>query len=149
MVYLVLEGEHIMKKNCPAFTEEQIAKLRNNKYTYRVTPKRVVFTLEFKEYLIEQKIKHGLKIQDIFEAAGYDTSVLSAKRMRRYYQTIATEAASPEGLKTPKGLSTAEEQKIFEKKDLTKQQQKTAIKELQERVIHLEKQIEFLKKIYE
>ena len=57
------------------------------------------------------------------------------------------EAASPEGLREA-GIKTKEERMAkFAKEDYAKKQTKVAIRELQKKVIHLEQQIEFLKKI--
>ena len=60
---------------------------------------------------------------------------------------ILAQAASPEGLKPPRGLSSAEKTAAFAAKDLAKQEEAKSIKELQERVVKLEAEIEFLKKI--
>ena len=48
---------------------------------------------------------------------------------------------------TPRGLSGTERINQFAEKDLTRQRTKTSIKEMQERIVRLEYQIEFLKKI--
>lgn len=57
------------------------------------------------------------------------------------------EAASPEGLREA-GIKTKEERMAkFAQEDYSKKQTKVAIRELQKKVIHLEQQIEFLKKI--
>lgn len=44
------------------------------------------------------------------------------------------------------GLSTEQQLAAFEAKDLSTQKTDASIKELQERIVHLEKQVEFLKK---
>ncbi len=59
---------------------------------------------------------------------------------------ILEEADSERGLRAPRGLSTAEQIAAFESKNLSKQKTEASIKELQERIVHLEKQVEFLKK---
>ena len=69
----------------------------------------------------------------------------------RYYldgirRSILNEAKSPTGFKTPRGLSNADKTVQFAAKDLAKQKTDASIKELQERIVHLEQQIEFLKK---
>ena len=55
-------------------------------------------------------------------------------------------AKSPEGFKDPRGLSNIEKTKQFAQKDLSKQNTDQAVKELQDRIVHLESQLEFLKK---
>ena len=60
---------------------------------------------------------------------------------------ILKEADSERGLRPPRGLSTEQRIAAFEAKDLSMQRTDTSIKELQERIVYLEKQVEFLKKI--
>lgn len=59
---------------------------------------------------------------------------------------ILDEADSERGLRPPRGLSTEQQLAAFEAKDLSAQKTDASIKELQERIVYLEKQVEFLKK---
>lgn len=134
-----------MKK--PAYTEEQIIIISQNPYTHCVTPHRVTFTLEFKEFFVEQVEKPGMTTAKILRAAGYDSKMFSQSTRERLRQRILSEAASEEGLQPPRGMTTAERINAYAKKDLDKQRTSTSIKELQNKVVHLEQQVEFLKKI--
>ena len=98
------------------------------------------------KFAVEQSLK-GIKSPEIFRSAGFDPEMLGKPRMYAALKKFKKEAASPEGLREPRGKSREEKLAEFAKSDLSKKQTKTAIRELQEKVIHLEQQIEFLKKI--
>ena len=117
--------------------------LKQNPYTEWISEKRIHFTMEFKLFALKQ-IQEGMTSVKIFEKAGYDQSVLNKQRMYSAIKNIKREAASPEGLKPPRGTKRAEQ---FAKEELSKKRNSTAIKELQERIVYLEQEIEFLKKI--
>ena len=129
------------------YTKEQILILEQNPYTHNVTPYKISFTLEFKEFFMSQVYTPGMTTQKIFKAAGYDPKIFSRYMLDSFRRAILSEASSSEGLKPPRGLSTAEKTAAYAKKDLDAQRASTSIKELQNRVVHLEQQIEFLKKI--
>ena len=134
------------KRKIP-YTDEQVAILKQNPYTHSATPTRVTFTLEFKEFFVDQVTNHGLTAPKVLKAAGYDVSMFPRSTIDKIRQRILAEAASPEGLKPPRGLSSSEQTKAFAKKNLDAQRTSTSIKEMQQRIVHLEQQIEFLKKI--
>ena len=128
------------------FTEEQMRILEQNKYTHSVTPQRLVFTLEFKQFFLDQVRNHGKKTSAILKEAGYDITLFKRGNIETIRQHILNEANSETGLRPPRGLSTAERIAAFEQKDLAQQSTDASIRELQERIVHLEKQVEFLKK---
>ena len=136
-----------MKKKERAYSDEQISILEQNPYTHSVTPYRLTFTLAFKEFFMSQVHKSGMTCPKILKAAGYDPKMFSRPFIDHLRKRILVEAASPEGLKPPRGLSQAEKIKVFAEKNLDSQRTATSIKELQSRVVHLEQQVEFLKKI--
>lgn len=125
------------------FTKEQIEILKHNPYTALISETRIYFTMEFKLFALKE-IQNGLNSIKIFEKAGYEPTVLSKQRMYSTIKNIKREAASPEGLRPPRGTKQAER---FAKEELSKKKNSTAIKELQERIVYLEQEIEFLKKI--
>ena len=135
-----------MAKAIP-FTAEQIQLLSQNPYTHSVTEKRISFTYEFKKFFVEQTKVPGMTTKKIFSAAGYNPDWFSKGCLDGIRHHILKEANSPEGLRLPRGLSSAEKTKQFAAKDLARQNTDQSIKELQERIVHLESQIEFLKKI--
>ncbi|WP_405376412.1 HTH domain-containing protein [Pseudobutyrivibrio sp.] len=134
------------RKKC-VYSDEQVKILEQNPYTYSVTNSKLVVTLAFKEFFMTQVNKPGMTCPKILKAAGYDPKMFSRGAMDQLRNRILSEAASPEGLKAPRGLSQAEKIKVFAEKDLDNQRTSTSIKELQSRVVHLEQQVEFLKKI--
>lgn len=140
-------GLYMNPKKKPCYTNEQVAILVQNPYTHTATPYRLTFTLEFKEYFIDQVTNHGLTTPKILKAAGYDPSMFARTTIDNIRRNILAEAASPEGLKPPRGLSQTERTKAYAKKNLDAQRISTSIKEMQQRIVHLEQQVEFLKKI--
>lgn len=133
------------KKN--PYTDELIAQISQNPYTHSVTPNRVSFTVEFKKFFVEQTKTPGMTTKKIFLAAGYDPDWFSKSCLNSIRYEILKEANSSEGFKPTRGLSSAEKTALFAQKDLAKQNTDASIKELQDRIVHLEHQIEFLKKI--
>ena len=129
------------------FTEEQIHELETNKYTHSVSEKQIVFTLEFKQFFVDQVVKYNKTAPAILREAGYDTSIFTRSHIDSIRKRILLEANSETGLKPPRGLSTEQKIATFEAKNLAKQSTKVSIRELQEKVVYLEKQVEFLKKI--
>lgn len=135
-----------MSRKTP-YTDEQIQILSQNPYTHAVSPHRVAFSIEFKKFFVEQMSIPGMTTKKIFLAAGYDLELFSKEALDGIRRTILNEAKSPEGFKAGRGLSHAEKTAQFAAKDLAKQDTDASIKELQDRIIHLEQQIAFLKKI--
>lgn len=135
-----------MAKKIP-FTDEQIQILSQNPYTHSVTPHKISFTIEFKKFFAEQVTIPGMTTKKILMAAGYNSDWFTKECLGSIRRNIIIEANSPEGFKPPKGLSSTERTAAFGAKDLSKQNTDKSIKELQDRIVHLEYQIEFLKKI--
>lgn len=128
------------------YTPEQIFELESNPYTHHVTATTIVFTLEFKKHLLEQASKPGMTFRKVAIGAGYDPELLPPSYFRNYLSVVRKEAASPGGLKPPKGPSTAEKLRM-QAKERTSKEKDAEIEALKERVAKLEEQILFLKKI--
>ena len=88
-----------------------------------------------------------MKSPEIFRRAGFDPEILGKPRMYAAVKSIKIEAASPEGLHEPRCMSKEERLAKFASDDYSKKQTRVAIRELQNKIVHLEQQIEFLKKI--
>lgn len=129
------------------FTEEQINQLSQNPYTHFVNENRIVFTLEFKEFFVDQMKTNEMTTRKILRAAGYDSSFFTRHNLDALRKSIKRQEESPTGLQPPRGLSSKQKTAQFAAKNLEKQKQEKSIRELQERVVHLEQQVEFLKKI--
>lgn len=119
------------------FTNEQKMELLCNPYTAGVSDCQVTFSLEFKEFVIENIDKEGMTAAKIFELTGYSKDLFKPNRKRAIVASIRREAASPEGIKEPK---------VTKKKSTCKKRSETEFKELEERVSILEQQVNFLKK---
>ena len=128
------------------FTPEEIEIISQNPYVINVTPHQITYSLAFKKFVLEQS-NAGLRSPEIFQKAGLDPDMMGRPRMFAALKHIKREAASPEGLREPRGKSREERQAQFAKEDLSKKQTKRAIRELQDKVTELEQTINFLKKI--
>lgn len=127
------------------FTEEEMRLLLQNPYTAQVTPHSIKHTLEFKQFFIKEYEK-GVRPKAIYARAGYDIEIIGESRIRHRSKQIRDEAASPEGLKAADN-KRAEQLKAFSQQDLSRIQSEKAIKKLQEEIIILEQEVDFLKKI--
>lgn len=128
------------------FTPEERDILSLNPYVVSVTPSTISYSLAFKKFAIEQS-RAGLTSPEIFRKAGFDTEMLGKQRVYHTIKHFKKEAASPKGLQEGKKITEEKCRERFAKEDYSKKQTKVAIRELQNKVVHLEQQIEFLKKI--
>ena len=123
-------------------TEEERQRLLANPFTAKVTKNgQVSHTVAFKKFAYEQHLK-GVKTADIVKMAGYDLNSTNKNRYYKLMERIIAEAQSEQGFKDP--LQT----KKLQKKRIEELQTKQALKTLQDRVIYLEQELDFLKKIY-
>ena len=127
------------------FTESQLNELCQNPYTHNATPYKIQFTYEFKEMFVT-RWEAGTKPRDILREAGYNPEWFTRKNIYAIQARIMAEYRSVDGLKHPRGKSSAEKIAAFEKKNLSKIATDAAIKELQDEIVHLQRQVEFLKK---
>jgi hypothetical protein len=128
------------------FTPEEMEILRQNKYILNVTPCKLSYTLEFKQFVLKEATK-GTKSKDIFIKAGFDPEIVGVSRIYAAVKAFKKEAKSPEGLRASCKRTRDDYLADFAKEDYSKKHTKTAIRDLQKRIVHLEQQIEFLKKI--
>lgn len=129
------------------FTEQEMILLRANPNVASVSQSKLTYTLAFKQNALELAPLPGMTAVKIFEQAGLPPDILGKTRITAAMKMFKREAASPEGLHEPRGKSKEARMAAFAKDDLAKKQTKVAIRELQDKVVHLEQQIEFLKKI--
>ena len=122
------------------FTPTQKEILQANPFTLFVDERQIRFTLEFKEYLLSEREKNGTPWKEVFRKAGYDPDILGEQRITKAVTSIRKEAASERGLHET--ISKKTQVKINEK-----QKEKVAIRDLQQEVIRLRQEVEFLKKI--
>lgn len=127
------------------FTQTEIQLLLQNPFTADVCPTHLYYTMAFKEYALKEAAKGETSVH-IFENAGYDPEILGRTRIYAAMKSFKTEAASPLGLHESRHSREAKLETLAQK-DLVKEKTDKAIQNLQDRVIHLEQQMEFLKKI--
>lgn len=125
------------------FTNAQMEIIRANPFTVSVTEHRINYSLEFKRFALRES-EAGLSSTKIFKKAGYDPEILGHNRMAGAIRQFKKEAASPKGLRPPRGEKKTDK---FAQETLSKKRNETAIKQLQERVILLEQELDFLKKM--
>ena len=63
-----------------SFTEEEMALLKENKYTYSVSPNTICFTIAFKKEFWKRYI-NGERPREIVQALGYDYELLGETRV--------------------------------------------------------------------
>ena len=122
------------------FTPEQKEILQANPFTLFVDDNCIRFTVEFKRYLLEEREKNGTPWKEVFRKAGYDPDILGEARITKIVSITRNQAASEKGLR-----ETISKKHMVKLKE--KQSDKKAIRDLQNEVIHLRQQVEFLKKI--
>lgn len=126
------------------FTPEEIAILKENPYTFRITKYRLSLTAEAKEKIVELS-SAGSTYRQIVEELGYDPQMLGLGRAKDMVRDILRDVkegkAIHEGyLRTvEKRMSTA----ALEKLDCDP----ASYRKLKNEVIYLRKEVEFLKKI--
>lgn len=127
------------------FTQTELQLLQQNPFTADVCPTHLYYTMAFKEYALKEAAKGETSVH-IFAKAGYDPEVLGKSRIYAAMKSFKAEAASPQGLHESRHSREAKLEALAQE-DLAKAKTSKAIKKLQEQVMHLEQQIEFLKKI--
>lgn len=140
-ILFLIRGEKKMGKKVK-FTEEEIAVLSQNPYTYRVTAYQISFTKEFKD-LFWSEYQRRLSPSKIFRKYGYDINILGAARMSGFQRTLKAEAEA--GLVFHQGPRAAGEKKRLISGDDSVPTE--TILEMQHKIDYLEQEIEFLKKI--
>ena len=89
------------------FTQEEIEIIKQNPYVINVCATKITYSLAFKKFALQQAQK-GLKSPEIFRLAGFDPEMMGKPRMYAAIKSIKKEAASPEGLREPRGKSKEE-----------------------------------------
>ena len=125
------------------FTTEQQELLRRNPYTIKVTASMIKFTLAFKEYFYKKTLE-GEFAEDIFFSCGYDPDLLGPTRIRRFRQNILEQANSPEGLRE----GSKKRRRYPDLGDYKNMPPDEAMKHMQNEILYLHQELDFLKKIY-
>ena len=132
--------------NRKLFTPEQVEQLLSNPFTHNATSTTLVFTKEFKEFFYKQMTENNLSAPKIMRLAGYDPDMIGRQRIDKFRIAVRREAGSPEGFQNPRRISHEEQVKKEAAEIENAKNAEAKLQMLQNRVEHLEAQIEFLKK---
>ena len=130
--------------NKSKFTLEQVQLLAANPFTYKVTPRYIWFTLEFKNLFLA-RFEAGDTSMDIFESCGYDSSILGKNRIYSFPRRLRDELAS--GSLTEGVANRCQEPP--QQQDFNTLPAQQSVAAMQREIVYLRQQLEFLKKITE
>lgn len=126
-----------------SFTNEQIKKLMKNPYTYKVTTNRLFFTAKFKEdFWVSYQA--GNAPRKIMQDLGYDLSMFTQKQIDNYVQRIKKQALSGNGFTEGENRQRRYPMKATSEEELSSPQ---SIERMQNELLYLRQEVEFLKKI--
>ena len=125
------------------YTPKQIKKLEANPYTFKVTKNKLYFTIKFKEdFWI--RYQAGNAPRKIMQELGYDLSLFTQKQIDNYVQRIKKEALSGNGFREGENRERRRPMKATNREELSSPQ---SIERMQNELLYLRQEIEFLKKI--
>lgn len=125
------------------YTPKQIKKLEVNPYTLKVTKNKLYFTIKFKEdFWI--RYQAGNAPRKIMQELGYDLSLFTQKQIDNYVQRIKKEALSGNGFREGENRERRIPMKATNREELSSPQ---SIERMQNELLYLRQEIEFLKKI--
>lgn len=125
------------------YTLKQIKVLQANPYTFKVTTKKLYFTAQFKEdFWVSYQA--GNAPRKIMQDLGYDLSMFTQKQIDNYVQRIKKEALSGNGFKEGENRQRRVPMKEPSEEELSSPQ---SIERIQNELLYLRQEVEFLKKI--
>ena len=125
------------------YTLKQIKVLQANPYTLKVTTKKLYFTAQFKEdFWVSYQA--GNAPRKIMQDLGYDLSMFTQKQIDNYVQRIKKEALSGNGFKEGENRQRRVPMKEPSEEELSSPQ---SIERMQNELLYLRQEVEFLKKI--
>ena len=128
------------------FSPDEIAMLRANPYTERVTAEQISFTLTFKEEFWRLSIE-GCTGNTAFRKLGYDPEVLGFERVHNITKRIRRAAKTPEGLKGKAKSRMRISKENFSSAQLEKMSRRESEQRLQDEIVDLQQQMAFLQKL--
>lgn len=126
------------------FTDEQVALMRLNSYTKRVSRSAIKFTEEFKELFWHDYTTTTITKRALFKKYGYDPEALGIKRMEGFVYHLRKEKLTDE--ERTYTTAPAKERPSL-KSDYSKMEPSEAIKLMETELKFLRQEVEFLKKI--
>ena len=127
------------------YTPKQIKKLEANPYTLKVTKNKLYFTIKFKEdFWINYQA--GNAPRKILSDLGYDLEYFGQKQIDSIVQRIKKEALSGNGFREGENRERRIPMKATNREELSSPQ---SIERMQNELLYLRQEVEFLKKIIE
>ena len=125
------------------YTPKQIKKLEANPYTLKVTKNKLYFTIKFKEdFWINYQA--GNAPRKILSDLGYDLEYFGQKQIDSIVQRIKKEALSGNGFREGENRERRMPMKATNREELSSPQ---SIERMQNELLYLRQEVEFLKKI--
>ena len=125
------------------YTPKQIKKLEANPYTFKVTKNKLYFTIKFKEdFWINYQA--GNAPRKILSDLGYDLEYFGQKQIDSIVQRIKKEALSGNGFREGENRERRIPVKATNREELSSPQ---SIERMQNELLYLRQEVEFLKKI--
>ena len=122
------------------YTQKQIKELKQKPYTFKVDEQRIFFTVEFKK-IFWRKYQAGMSPRAIFKELDYSLDYFGQKQIDSIVQRIKKEAMAGE---FTEGYSRNNRMKIKEsEEDISPQN----IKQIQNELLYLRQEVDFLKKV--
>lgn len=131
-------------KHPSRFTTEQIEILAANPFTFKVTPRHIWFTLEFKNLFLA-RFEAGETSMEIFIGCGYDPDILGDNRIYGFPRTVRKQLASGKPLTEGPARQADKPERI----DYNTMPPQQSVSAMQREITYLRQQVEFLKKITE
>ena len=134
-----------MGNNIKKFTDEEMATLRGNPYTYKVTRCQLHFTAEFKKKFWDE-YSNGKLTGDILKECGYDPEMLGTKRVWGIQLYICRTGRDGGEFHTGTRISTAAQTGEASGNEVSSSQDE--MKQLRSKVEYLSQEVDFLKKLF-
>lgn len=134
-------GEDAMRE----YTAKEMKLLKANPYTFKVTKKKLYFTVEFKE-AFWTAYQAGIAPRKILADLGYDLEIFGQKQIDSMVQSIKHQAQSEYGFRQGENQTRRKKDKLsmYEGASI---ESKEALTEIINEVKYLRQEVEFLKKI--
>ncbi len=125
------------------FTSEEMEILAANKFTARVTPRQISYTLEFQNLFLVMYDEQGKNCAEIFTELGYDVEILGKSRVHTYPKLLR------EKLKNTGNLRKKTRERVTPpiNIDYNTMPSIKSVAAMQHELLYLRQQLEFLKKI--
>ena len=125
------------------YTSKQIKQLKTNPYTLNVTKNKLYFTAKFKEdFWVSYQA--GNAPRKILMDFGYDLSIFGQKQIDSIVQRVKKEALSGNGFREGENLERRVPIRATKEEELSSPQ---SIERMQNELLYLRQEVEFLKKI--